>query len=203
MDQNETPQQPCLGEHGRGLLFGNARSQNGWLDQPVPEAQLRELYDLLKMGPTSMNCCPARFVFIKSQQGRERLRPALNPGNLEKTLTAPVIVIIAHDLEFFEQLPYLFPHTDARRFFAGKEEHSEVTAIRNGTLQGAYLIMAARAVGLDCGPMSGFSNSLVDEAFFAGTSIKSNFLCGLGHGDSSKLFPRHPRLAFDKACELA
>ena len=192
-----------LDVNGRDLLFRKARSQNGWLDENVSDEQLRELYALLKMGPTSMNCCPARFVFIKSKEGRERLRPAINPGNLEKTLSAPVVVIIAYDLEFYNQLPFLFPHTDARRFFAGKEEHAEITAVRNGTLQGAYLIMAARAVGLDCGPMSGFKNALVDAEFFAGTTIKSNFLCGLGHGDESKLFPRHPRLAFDQACEIA
>lgn len=188
---------------GLDLLFREARSHNGWLDSPVSDEQLHELYELVKMGPTSMNCCPARFVFIRTEEGRQRLRPAINPGNLAKTLGAPVIVIVAYDLEFFRELPTLFPHTDAQRFFAGKEEHAAITAMRNGTMQGAYLIFAARALGLDCGPMSGFNNAMVDAEFFPGSSIRSNFLCGLGRGDSSKLFQRHPRLSFKQACELA
>lgn len=192
----------ALDEEGLDLVFREARSHNGWLDSPVSDEQLHELYELLKMGPTSMNCCPARFVFIRSEEGRQRLRPAINQGNLAKTLAAPVIVIVAYDLEFFRKLPILFPHTDAQKFFAGKEEHAAITAIRNGTLQGAYLIFAARALGLDCGPMSGFNNAMVDAEFFPGSSIRSNFLCGLGRGDSSKLFQRLPRLSFSQACEL-
>ncbi len=187
---------------GLDLLFREARSQNGWQDAPISDQQLHALYDLLKMGPTSMNCCPARFVFVRSQEGRRRLRPAINPGNLAKTLAAPVIVIVAYDLEFYRELPMLFPHTDAQRFFADQEDHAAVTAMRNGTLQGAYLMFAARALGLDCGPMSGFNNALVDAEFFPDSSIRSNFLCGLGRGDSSKLFQRLPRLSFKQACEL-
>lgn len=191
-----------LGGDELDLLFRQARSQNGWLDEAVNDQQLHELYDLLKMGPTSMNCSPARFVFIRSAEGKERLRPALSPGNIEKTMAAPVIVIIGYDLAFTELLPQLFPHTDGRRFFEGKPEHTATTAFRNGTLQGAYLMLAARSLGLDCGPMSGFDHQKVDAGFFAGSSIKSNFLCGLGRGDSRKLFQRHPRLSFEQACEL-
>jgi len=193
---------PQLGNDELDLLFLQARSHNGWLDEPVTDQQLQDLYDILKMGPTSMNCSPARFVFVRSAEGRERLRPTLSPGNVDKTMTAPVIVIIGYDLDFHEQLPQLFPHTDARRFFVGKPEHAATTAFRNGTLQGAYLLLAARALGLDCGPMSGFDHHKLDAEFFASTRIKSNFLCGLGRGDSRKLFQRHPRLGFSQACEL-
>jgi 3-hydroxypropanoate dehydrogenase len=191
-----------LGTDELDLLFRQARSHNGWLDETVSDQQLHELYDLLKMGPTSMNCSPARFVFIRSAEGKERLRPALSPGNIEKTMAAPVIVVIGYDLAFTEFLPQLFPHTDGRRFFVDKPEHTATTAFRNGTLQGAYLMLAARSLGLDCGPMSGFDHQKVDAEFFPGSSIKSNFLCGLGRGDSRKLFQRHPRLGFQQACEL-
>jgi 3-hydroxypropanoate dehydrogenase len=168
----------------------------------VPDTKLAELYDLLKYGPTSANSSPARFVFIRTAEGKEKLRPALSEGNLDKTLTAPVVAIVAHDTRFYEELPRLFPHADARSWYAGNEPLAEVTAFRNGTLQGAYLILAARAIGLDAGPMSGFDNAKVDEAFFAGTSWKSNFLVNLGHGDESGLFPRSPRLTFDEAARF-
>jgi 3-hydroxypropanoate dehydrogenase len=187
---------------GRNLLFNEARTHNGWTDQPVSDDTLRELFDLLKMAPTSANCSPARFVFLRSAESRQRLVPALLPGNLEKTLAAPVTVIVACDLAFHEQLPKLFPHADARSWFAGNEDLIKETAFRNGTLQGAYMMLAARAVGLDCGPMSGFDKTKVDEAFFAGTTWRSNFLCNLGHGDPSKLFPRSPRFQFEDACRV-
>jgi 3-hydroxypropanoate dehydrogenase len=187
---------------GRNLLFNEARTHNGWTDQPVSDDTLRELFDLLKMAPTSANCSPARFVFLRSAESRHRLAPALLPGNLEKTLAAPVTVIVACDLAFHEQLPRLFPHADARSWFAGNEDLIRETAFRNGTLQGAYMMLAARAVGLDCGPMSGFDKAKVDEAFFADTTWRSNFLCNLGHGDPSKLFPRSPRFQFEDACRV-
>jgi 3-hydroxypropanoate dehydrogenase len=187
---------------GRNLLFNEARTHNGWTDQPVSDDTLRELFDLLKMAPTSANCSPARFVFLRSAESRQRLVPALLPGNLEKTLAAPVTVIVACDLAFHEQLPKLFPHADARSWFAGNEDLIRETAFRNGTLQGAYMMLAARAVGLDCGPMSGFDKTKVDEAFFADTTWRSNFLCNLGHGDPSKLFPRSPRFQFEDACRV-
>ncbi|MBY0437124.1 MAG: malonic semialdehyde reductase [Burkholderiales bacterium] len=187
---------------GRNLLFNDARTHNGWTAQPVSDDTLREMFDLLKMAPTSANCSPARFLFLRSPQARQRLGAALLPGNLEKTLAAPVTAIIAYDLAFHEQLPRLFPHADARSWFAGNEELIRDTAFRNGTLQGAYMMLAARAVGLDCGPMSGFDNAKVDEAFFAGTPWRSNFLCNLGHGDPSKLFPRSPRFQFEDACRI-
>jgi 3-hydroxypropanoate dehydrogenase len=187
---------------GRNLLFNEARTHNGWTDQPVSDDTLRELFDLLKMAPTSANCSPARFVFLRSAESRQRLAPALLPGNLEKTLAAPVTVIVACDLAFHEQLPRLFPHADARSWFAGNEDLIRETAFRNGTLQGAYMMLAARAVGLDCGPMSGFDKAKVDETFFADTPWRSNFLCNLGHGDPSKLFPRSPRFQFEDACRV-
>jgi 3-hydroxypropanoate dehydrogenase len=183
-------------------LFRTARTHNKWQDRPVPDTKLEELYDLLKYGPTSANSSPARFVFVRTAEGKARLKPALSVGNIEKTMTAPVTVIVAYDERFYDELPKLFPHADARSWFAGNEALAEVTAFRNGTLQGAYLIMAARAVGLDTGAMSGFDNAAVDEAFFAGTSWKSNFLVNLGFGDESGLFPRSPRLGFDEAARL-
>jgi len=184
------------------LLFRKARTHNAFLDRPVPEATLRALYDLLKWAPTSANSNPARFVFVTSDAARERLRPALSPGNLDKTMAAPVTVIVGYDLAFYEKLPVLFPHVDARSWFAGKPDHILTTAFRNGTLQGGYLILAARALGLDCGPMSGFDNAKVDAAFFPDGTVKSNFLCNLGYGDPEKLMPRHPRLPFEEACRI-
>ena len=206
-----------LNDEALDQLFRAARTHNAWLDKPVSDDTLRQVYDLMKWGPTSANSCPARFVFLRSQQAKERLRPSLAPGNVEKTMTAPVTAIIAYDLLFYEKLPRLFPHSPAmRNLFAGNPQLVEVTAMRNSSLQGAYLMLAARATGLDCGPMSGFDNARVDEEFFgAGKEcegcdqeyfpaghVKSNFLCNLGYGDRSKLFPRAPRLAFSEACTL-
>ncbi len=184
-------------------LFLTARSHNGWLDRPVIDDQLERLYDIARMGPTSMNCSPARFVFVRSAEGKRRLEPAISPGNLDKAMTAPVVAIIGYDLDFHEHLPRLFPHREVRPLFEDNAELASTTAFRNGTLQGAYVLLAARALGLDCAPMSGFTHAVVDEAFFAGTRIRSNFLCGLGYGDPGKLFPRHPRFAFDDVCRLA
>ncbi|WP_149539804.1 malonic semialdehyde reductase [Siccirubricoccus phaeus] len=183
-------------------LFRQARTYNGWQDRPVPDTRLQELYDLLKYGPTSANSSPARFVFIRTAEGKAKLKPALSEGNLAKTMAAPVTVIVAHDPAFFEELPKLFPHVDARAWFADNPALAEVTAFRNGTLQGAYLILAARALGLDTGAMSGFDNAKVDEAFFAESGWKSNFLVNLGYGDPASLFPRSPRLSFDEAARL-
>lgn len=184
-------------------LFRTARTQNSFQDRPVEDSQLRALYDLLKWAPTSANASPARFVFVKSAEAKQKLAPALSEGNLAKTLAAPVTAIIAFDQDFHEKLPYLFPHTDAKSWFDGPREGRYEAAFRNGTLQGAYLILAARALGLDAGPMSGFDVAKVDEAFFAGTAIKSNFLVNLGYGDPAGVFPRLPRLSFDEAARIA
>ncbi|WCE05057.1 malonic semialdehyde reductase [Pseudoxanthomonas sp. JBR18] len=183
-------------------LFRTARTQNAFTDQPVTDEELHALYDLLKWGPTAANGTPARFVFVKSPEAKAKLKPALAENNVDKTLAAPVTVIVAHDLDFHEHLPKLFPHTDAKAWFDGPQEGRVEGAFRNGSLQGAYLILAARALGLDAGPMSGFDNAKVDEAFFAGTAIKSNFLINLGHGDPTGLFPRLPRLSFDEAARI-
>jgi 3-hydroxypropanoate dehydrogenase len=180
-------------------LFAHARTHNAWLDKPVTDEDLHAIYDLAKWGPTSANASPARFVFVRSGEGKEKLRPALSAGNLEKTLAAPVTAIIAYDPKFFDQLPKLFPHADARAWFVSSAALAEETAFRNSTLQGAYFIIAARALGFDTGPMSGFDKGKVDEAFFAESGWKSNFLCNLGHGDAAKLFPRSPRLEFSEA----
>ncbi len=184
-------------------LFTSARTQNKWTSQPVSDADLQALYDLVKMGPTSANSSPARFVFVRTPEGKEKLKPALSAGNLDKTMAAPVTVIVAYDPKFFDQLPKLFPHADARAWFSGNEALAQETAFRNSTLQGGYLILAARALGIDTGAMSGFDKSKVDAAFFADSGFKSNFLINLGHGDSSGLFARSPRLSFDEACTLA
>ena len=193
-----------LDELGLDLMFRAARTRNGWTDRRVTDAQLRELYDLMKYGPTSANCCPARFVWVRSVEGKEKLAALAMPGNAEKILSAPVTVIIGHDLRFGEAMPTLFPDRgeQMRAFFADPGV-AEVTAFRNGSLQGGYLILAARALGLDCGPMSGFSNDGVDQAFFAGTTIKSNFICSIGYGSEQNLFPRLPRLTFEEAGRLA
>lgn len=191
-----------LDDQALDTLFREARTQNKWQDRPVPDSKLEEMYNLLKFAPTSANSSPARFVFIRTDEAKARLKEALSPGNLEKTMTAPVIALIAHDTAFYDKLPFLFPHADARSWFAGNPALSETTAFRNGTLQGAYLILAARAVGLDAGPMSGFDNAKVDELFFDGTTWKSNFLVNLGYGDPAGLFPRSPRLSFDEAARL-
>ncbi|HPF25504.1 MAG TPA: malonic semialdehyde reductase [Steroidobacteraceae bacterium] len=193
---------PALPRPARELLWLEARSFNGWLDQPVSDQQLHELYALLRMGPTATNSSPARFVFVRSMAGKERLRPALAAGNVHKVMSAPVIAIIAHDLAFHQHLSRLFPHRDSSAAFAGKPELIATTAFRNGTLQGAYLMLAARTLGLDCGPMSGFDNAAVDREFFAGTEIRSNFLCALGRGDPDSIFQRLPRFEFADVCEL-
>lgn len=185
-------------------LFRTARTLNAWLPRDVSDEQLHRLYDLAKFGPTSANSSPMRVIFVKSAEGKAKLEPFLSEGNHAKTMEAPVTAIIATDHEFYEKLPALFPHADARSWFVGNQPLIDVTAFRNATLQGAYVLMAARAIGLDCGPMSGFDNAGVDEAFFAGTAIKSNFLISLGYGDGSRnLFARSPRLDFDDACQIA
>ena len=182
-------------------IFRTARTHNE-LGGEVSDDTLRQLYDLAKWGPTSANMTPARLVFVKSAEAKAKLEPALDEGNRAKTMAAPVTVIVAHDEDFHEKLPYLFPHTDAKSWFDGPREGRRAAAFRNGSLQGAYVILAARALGLDTGPMSGFDNAKVDQAFFAGTAIKSNFLINLGHGDTAKLFPRSPRLSFDEAARI-
>jgi 3-hydroxypropanoate dehydrogenase len=182
-------------------IFLEARTHSAWQPKPVDDVLLHEIYDLAKMSPTSANCQPLRVVFIKSPEAKARLKPLLAAGNVEKTMTAPVTAIFAHDLEFYEQLPRLFPHTDARSWFKGKP-NSDETAFRNGTLQAGYFMLAARLLGLDCGPMSGFDNAGVDREFLSGTTYKSNFLCNLGYGDSSKLHPRLPRPNFDEFCKI-
>ena len=189
-----------VGEETLNILFREARTHNIWLDRPVPESLLREVYDLAKMGPTSANLAPARFVFLTTRDAKERLLPALMPQNVEKSRTAPVVAIIAYDLEFYEQAPRLFPHMDMRSYFVGKPELIQETAFRNGSLQGAYLMLAARALGLDCGPMSGFDAEKVNAEFFPDGKWKVNFICNLGYGDRDKLFPRNPRLDFEEAC---
>lgn len=184
------------------LMFLNGRTHSVWLDKPVEDELLRQAYDLAKMGPTSANCCPMRITFVKSIEAKAKLKPCLDEGNVAKTMAAPVTAIVGYDIEFYEQLPKLFPHVDARSWFVGKPSHIQDTAFRNGTLQGAYFILAARALGLDCGPMSGFNNTAVDEVFFAQSTTHSNFLCNLGYGDPSKLFPRSVRLSFDEICKI-
>jgi 3-hydroxypropanoate dehydrogenase len=184
-------------------IFRSARTYKGFIDKPVTDETLRQVYDLLKWGPTSANSSAGRFVFVKGKVAKEKLRPALSEGNLDKTMAAPVTAIVAYDIEFYEKLPKLFLHTDARSWFAGNPELIESTAFRNGTLQGAYMIIAARALGLDCGPMSGFDNAKVDAAFFPDGKWKSNFLCNLGYGDPASVKPRNPRLSFEEACRIA
>ena len=185
------------------LIFREARTHSVWLDKPVEDALLEQVYDLAKMGPTSANMCPMRIIFVKSREAKERLKPALDAGNVDKTMKAPVTAIIGMDIHFYEKLPKLFPRADAKSWFKDLPENVlEYIAMRNSSLQGAYFMLAARALGLDCGPMSGFDNAKVDEAFFAGTTVKSNFLCNLAYGDASKLYPRSPRLSFEEACKL-
>lgn len=184
------------------LLFREARTHNVWLNRPVSDDTLKALYDLLKMGPTSVNSSPARILFLRTHGSKERLVSALSPQNVEKTMNAPVTAIIAYDAQFYNQLPKLFPHADARAWFINNAPYAEETAFRNSCLQGGYFILAARSLGLDCGPMSGFDNARVDQEFFPGGQVKSNFLCNLGYGDKAKLFPRNPRLTFEDACTL-
>ena len=184
------------------LLFNTARTRNGWLDKRLENGLLQEIWNLTRMGPTSANCSPARIVFVTSTQAKEKLRPALLGENVAKTMTAPASAIIGYDMEFYERLPKLFPHTDAKAWFVGDEELIFSTAFRNGTLQGAYFMMAARALGLDCGPISGFDNAMVDAAFFANSAIQSNFICSIGYGNYENLHPRSPRLEFSEACRI-
>lgn len=191
-----------LNESQLNLLFGEARSMNGWQDKEVSDDMIKSIYNLTKMGPTSTNCCPARFKFIKSEDQKLRLKEVLLPNNVDKVMSAPVIAIIGFDLDFSENMGKLFPHMDVAPMYKNDEIINHSTAFRNSSLQGAYFMMVTRALGLDCGPMSGFNNQLVDEIFFNGTNIKSNFLCCIGYGDPSKIFMRLPRLDFDEACKI-
>lgn len=192
----------AINDEALDIVFRNARSQNKWLDKPVSPALLMAVYDLMRMGPTSANCCPARIVFAMSPESKERLKPYLSSTNVEKSMTAPAVAVIGYDLDFPEYLPRLFPHNQGAKDWFGDPVLRQTTAFRNGTLQGAYFIVAARALGLDCGPMSGFHNDGVDREFFAGTNVKSNFICAVGYGDPSGVFPRNPRLDFDEACKI-
>ncbi len=192
-----------VSEQSLDQLFRKARTHNAFLDRPVGDEALKQVYELMKWGPTSANCSPARILFLRTKEAKERLKPALSSGNSAKTMAAPAVAVIGYDLEFYEKLPQLFPHNlDARNWFAGNEQSIFITAFRNSSLQGAYFMLAARAVGLDCGPMSGFDNAKVDAEFWPDGKVKSNFICNLGYGDDSQLFPRSPRLEFDEACKL-
>ena len=194
-----------LDQDALDLLFYQGRSINGWRNQPVTREQIERLYELCRMGATSVNTSPARFVFVTSDEGKERIKTALMPNNYEKVLTAPLVVIVAMEMEFYKSFDKLFPHAAefGTAYFTSDAQIAQDTAFRNSTLQGAYLMLAARAIGLDCGPMSGFDDDGLDQEFFAGTTIKSNFLCGIGHGDPESIFHRLPRLDFDEACQLA
>lgn len=183
-------------------VFLEGRTHSHWLDKPVEDDLLKKIHELARLGPTSANCCPMRILFIKFPEAKEKLRPCLAEGNVDKTMKAPVTAIIGYDLQFYEWLPKLFPHTSARDWFAGNKQLIEETAKRNGTLQGAYFMIVARSFGLDCGPMSGFDNAKIDATFFAGTEIRSNFLCNLGYGDATKLFPRSPRFEYAEVCQV-
>ncbi len=191
-----------INDEALDIVFRDARTRNGWEARDVSQTLIQAVYDLTKMGPTSANCSPARFVFVSSDEGKARLMPHLMEGNQEKTKSAPCCVIIAHDLDFYEHLPTLFPHTDAKSWFVGNDDLIKETAFRNGTLQGAYFMIAARALGLDCGPMSGFDQEGVNKEFFAGTNFKANFLCNIGYGTDKDLFPRSPRFDFGEVCEI-
>jgi 3-hydroxypropanoate dehydrogenase len=185
-------------------LFTEARTAIGYRPDPVPDTLLLELYELMKWAPTSANSSPARIAFVRTPEGKARLEACMNPGsNRQKVREAPVTAVVGMDMAFYEQLPQLFPHADARAWFVGKPAHIEATAFRNSSLQGGYLMLAARVLGLDCGPMSGFDAAAMDAAFWAGTSVRTNFVCALGYGDAARLFARGPRLSFDEACTLA
>jgi 3-hydroxypropanoate dehydrogenase len=192
----------AINDEALDTLFRAARTQNKWQDKPVSTALLMAVYDLMRFGPTSANCSPARFLFLTTPEARERLAGYASPGNAPKIRQAPVTAIIGYDLDFAQRLPELFPHDQTAKTWFTDPVVEQVTAFRNGTLQGGYFIIAARALGLDCGPMSGFNNAKVDEDFFAGTRIKSNFICSVGHGDPAGVFPRNPRLSFDEACKI-
>jgi 3-hydroxypropanoate dehydrogenase len=192
-----------LDDDSLDLILTGARSHHTWMDRPVSDDDMRALYEIAKMGATSMNGCPARFVFVRTEEGKSRLAKAVKPANLAKLAGAPVCAIVAYDPEFWRELPKLFPHEDRRPHFADKPDYAEETAFRNATLQGGYLMTAARAMGFDVGAMSGFSNEIVDQEFFAGTTWKSNFLCNIGYADETGLFQRLPRFEFDEVCKLA
>lgn len=191
-----------LDQDSLDTLFAHARTHSVWQDKAVSDEQLRTIYDLMKWGPTSANSSPGRIVFVKSAEGKAKLLECVAPGNFEKVRSAPVTAIVAMDMQFYDKLPQLFPHTDARSWFAGDEAMIQATAFRNSSLQGAYMMLAARAVGLDCGPMSGFDANKLNAGFFAGTAFKANFLCNLGYGDAGALHERGPRLTFDEACSI-
>ncbi len=192
-----------LTEQDAKLIFTEARTHSAWLPKPVSDDILKKAYDLMKFGPTSANCSPLRIVFVKTKEAKELLKPSLSEGNIEKTMAAPVTAIFAQDMKFYDHLPKLFPHADARSWFAGNDAAIASTAMRNSTLQAAYFIMAARACGLDCGPMSGFDAEKVNAAFFSGTSYMANFICNLGYGDKDKVYPRSPRFNFEDVCKIA
>lgn len=191
-----------LNDESLDILFRDARTYSTWHNKEVSDVTLQAIYDLAKMGPTSMNCSPMRVIFVKSADMKDKLATTLAEGNVEQTMNAPVTAIIGFDMAFYEHLPKLFPHMDGKSYFEGKQDLIEETAMRNGSLQGAYFIMAARSLGLDCGPMSGFNAEKVNDLFFGGTSYQVNFLCNLGYGDESGLYPRSPRFTFDEACEI-
>lgn len=191
-----------IDDRGLDILFREARTYNDWKDGDVTDVLVQAVYDLMKWGPTSANCCPARFLFVKSKESKEKLKPHLMGGNVDKTMAAPVTAIIANDLEFFEKMDFLFPHTDAGSWFRGKPATIHNTAMRNGTLQGAYFMLAARSLGLDCGPMSGFDPDGVKEDFFPDENVEVNFLCNLGYGDPDSLHDRSPRFSFDDVCKI-
>jgi len=184
-------------------LFTAARTQNGYRPDAVPDGTLRQLYDLMKWGPTAANSSPARLIFVRSPEAKDKLLACVSPGNVNKVREAPVTVIVGMDIDFHDQLPQLFPHVDARAWFANDAAKRAESAMRNSSLQGGYMILAARALGLDCGPMSGFDPAKMDAAFWTGSSVKTNFICALGHGEPAKVLQRHPRLSFDEACRLA
>ncbi|MDH5392245.1 MAG: malonic semialdehyde reductase [Gammaproteobacteria bacterium] len=191
-----------LDQQALDTLFLQARSQNGWQDTALPSGIFEQIYDLMKMGPTTANSCPARFVFVESDEAKQRLKVCLAEGNINKSMSAPAVVIIGMDLEFYEKLPELFPHDDARSWFAGNDKKIEENAFRNSSLQAAYFMLAARSLGLDCGPMSGFDYDKMNQTFFPGGKVKCNFICAIGYGDKSKVYDRLPRLSFDTACQV-
>ena len=197
-----TLKEEMLDSNSLDTIFRTARSQNGWLDREVSDEQIHEIYELMKFGPTAANNCPARITFLKSVDSKNRLKTHLDEGNIEKTMSAPVVAIIGYDTEFYEKLPYLFPHADARSWFAGKPEKIVASGSMNATLQAAYFMIATRSIGLDCGPMGGFNNEGVDSEFFSDGKTMTLLICGIGYGDESKVFPRSPRLEFNDACNI-
>ena len=196
------PARTPLTEVGLDLIFRDAHTQNSWRPEAVAEELLRRVYDLAKLGPTAANCTPARFVFVVSKEAKEKLRPCLAPGNVDKTMQAPVTMLVGYDLEFYEKLPELFPRADARSWFVGKPDLIQEAAFRNSALQGAYMMIAARSLGLDCGPMSGFDAEKLSAAFWPDGKVKANFICNIGYGDDLKIFPRGPKLSFERACQI-